>query len=105
MLSLRRFLRVQTLRFVEIKCYYKPKFRGGGVYIFYVYSLYFELLIILNKTSCSEKLQRGSFMVWKINMGVCPRLKFDNFMFINCLGYDFYVYGAFEFLCNSIADL
>ena len=44
-------------------------------------------------------------MVWEINMGVCPRLEFDNFMFINCLGYDFYIYGAFEFLCNSIANL
>ena len=44
-------------------------------------------------------------MVWEINMGVCPRLEFDNIMFINCLGYDFYIYGAFEFLCNSIAYL
>ena len=49
--------------------------------------------------------QKGSFMVWEINMGVCPRLEFDNIMFINCLGYDFYIYGAFEFLCNSIANL
>ena len=49
--------------------------------------------------------ERGSFMVWEINMGVCPRLEFDNIMFINCLGYDFYIYGAFEFLCNSIANL
>ena len=40
-------------------------------------------------------LKRGSFMVWEINMGVCPRLEFDNIMFINCLGYDFYIYGAF----------
>ena len=38
-------------------------------------------------------------------MGVCPRLEFDNIMFINCLGYDFNTYGAFEFLCNSIANL
>ena len=30
-------------------------------------------------------------------MGVCPRLEFDNIMFINCLGYDFYINGAFEF--------
>ena len=52
-----------------------------------------------------KKSQRGSFMVWEINMGVCPRLEFDNIMFINCLGYDFYIYGAFEFLCNSIANL
>ena len=45
-------------------------------------------------------------MVWEINMGVCPRLEFDNIiMFINCLGYDFYIYGAFEFLCNSIDSL
>ena len=49
--------------------------------------------------------QRGSFMVWEINMGVCPRLEFDNIMFINCFGYDFYIDGAFEFLCNSIANL
>ena len=43
-------------------------------------------------------------MVWEIDMGVCPRLEFDNIMFSNCLGYDFYIYGAFEFLCNSIAN-
>ena len=49
--------------------------------------------------------KRGSFTVWEINIGVCPRLEFDNIMFINCLGYDFYIYGAFEFLCNSIANL
>ena len=28
-------------------------------------------------------------MVWEIKMGVCPRLEFENVMFINCLGYDF----------------
>ena len=50
-------------------------------------------------------IERGSCMVWEINMGVCPRLEFDNIMFINCPGYDFYIYGAFEFLCNSIANL
>ena len=44
-------------------------------------------------------------MVWEINMGVCPRLEFDNIMLFNCLGYDFYIYGAFEFLCNSFANL
>ena len=44
-------------------------------------------------------------MVWEINMGVCLRLEFDIIMFINCLGYDVYIYGAFEFLCNSIANL
>ena len=40
-------------------------------------------------------------------MGVCRRLEFDNtcIMFINCLEYDFYIYGAFEFSCNSIANL
>ena len=52
-----------------------------------------------------KEFKRGSFMVWEINMGVCPRLEFDDIMFINCLGYDFYIYGAFEFLCNSIANL
>ena len=44
-------------------------------------------------------------MVWEINMGVCPRLYFNNIMLFNCLGYNFNIYGAFEFLCNSIANL
>ena len=42
-------------------------------------------------------------MVWEINTGVCPRLDFDNIMLFNCLGYK--IYGAFDFLCNSIANL
>ena len=33
-------------------------------------------------------------------MGVCLKLKFDNIMFIECLGYTLYIYGAFEFLWN-----
>ena len=49
-------------------------------------------------------IEMGSYKVWGINMGVCPRLEFD-IMFINCLGYDFYIYDAFEFLCNFIANL
>ena len=49
--------------------------------------------------------QRGSCMVWEINMGVCPRLDFENILLFNCLGYNFNIYGAFEFLCNSIANL
>ena len=44
-------------------------------------------------------------MVWEINMEDCPRLEFDNIMCVNCLAYDFYIYGAFEFLCNSIDNL
>ena len=28
-------------------------------------------------------------MVLEVNMGVCPRLEFDNIMFINCQAYDF----------------
>ena len=44
-------------------------------------------------------------MVWEINMGVCPRLDFDNIMLFNCLGYNFKIYGVFEYLCNSIANL
>ena len=38
-------------------------------------------------------------------MEVRLRLEFDNIMFIICLGYDFYIYGAFEFLCKSNANL
>ena len=49
--------------------------------------------------------KRGSCMVWEINMGVCPRLYFDDIMLFNCLGCNFNIYGAFEFLCNSIANL
>ena len=44
-------------------------------------------------------------MVWEINMEVCPRLDFENIMLFNCLGYNFNIYGAFEFLSNSIANL
>ena len=38
-------------------------------------------------------------------MGVFPGLDFENIMLFNCLGYNFNIYGAFEFLCNSIANL
>ena len=44
-------------------------------------------------------------MVWAMNMEVCLRLEFDNIMLFNCLGNDFYIYEALEFLCNSIAYL
>ena len=30
-------------------------------------------------------------------MGVCQHLEFDNIIFINCLGYDFYIYGDLSF--------
>ena len=50
---------------------------------------------------CTERLLHGM----EINIGVCPRLEFDNIMFNYCLGYYFYINGAFEFLCNSIANL
>ena len=43
-------------------------------------------------------------MVWENDMGVCALLEFDNIMFINCLGYDIDIYGAFEFLCNFFAN-
>ena len=59
----------------------------------------------LNQTDVSN-FKRGSCMVWEIyNMGVCPRLDFENITLFNCLGYNFNIYGAFEFLCNSIANL
>ena len=40
-------------------------------------------------------------MVWEINTGVCPRLDFENTMLFNCQGYNFNIYGAFEFF-NAI---
>ena len=44
----------------------------------------------MRKTSAF--VNRGSYMVWAINMGVCPRLEFDNIMLFNCLGYDFFLF-------------
>ena len=41
-------------------------------------------------------------MVWEINRGVCPRLEFDNIMFINCLGYDFYIKVHLSFYAISL---
>ena len=49
--------------------------------------------------------ERGSCMVWEINIGVCPRLDFENITLFNCLGYNFNINGAFQFLCNAIANL
>ena len=40
--------------------------------------------------------KRGSYMVWEINLGVCPHLEIDNIdniMLIN----DFYIYGDLSF--------
>ena len=37
-------------------------------------------------------------------MGVCPCLELDNITLTYRLGYDFYIYGAFEFLCKSIVN-
>ena len=62
-----------------------------------------RLLISLHYLLTECSIKRGSYMLWEINIGVCPPLEFDNILFINCLGYDFYIYGTFEFLCNSIA--
>ena len=36
-------------------------------------------------------------MVWKINMGVCPRMDFEDITLFNCLGYNFTIDGAFKF--------
>ena len=44
-------------------------------------------------------------MVWEINMGFCPRLDFEFIMLFDSLGYNVNIYGAFKFLCNSIANL
>ena len=38
-------------------------------------------------------------------MGVCPRLEFDYIIFIKIAWGMTYIYGAFEFLCNSIDNL
>ena len=46
--------------------------------------------------------ERGSCIVWEINMGVSPHLDFENIMLFNCLGYNFNIYGAFEFYAISL---
>ena len=56
---------------------------------------------------CKICAKRGSCIVWEINMGVCPRLKFDNNMFVNCLGYTFIFmvhlsFYAFPLLINNV---
>ena len=51
-------------------------------------------------------LKKGALTRYgKINIGVCLRLDFDYITLINFLGYDFYIYGAFEGLCVSIVNL
>ena len=58
------------------------------------------------------RVPNSSYLIGNLRLGPFhPRTKgllhgmgFD-IMFINCLWYDFYIYDAFEFLCNSIANL
>ena len=39
----------------------------------------------------------------RFTMGIFPRLEFD-INLINCLRCDFYIYGAFEFLCKFFVN-
>ena len=39
----------------------------------------------------------SSYKVWEINMGVYPRLEFDDITLIYYLGHDFYIFGEFDF--------
>ena len=66
--------------------------------MFYIFHLLEDTKFGLKIFEIDFVIERGSYKVWEINMGVCPRLEFDNIMFINCLGYDFYINGAFELL-------
>ena len=67
-----------------------------------LFSLLFTppLPVLHDQSVCTE---RDSYKVWKISTGVCPRLEFDDITLINHLGYDVYICGAFEFLCNSLS--
>ena len=85
--------------------YFGCCFNGFVVKLKMCGSLNISAQFIRNQLICMYTIERGSCMVWEINMGVCPRLDFDIFMLFNCLGYNFNIYGEFEFLCNSIADL
>ena len=42
-------------------------------------------------------IAKGLLKGMEINMGVCPCLNFDDIMLIYCLGYNLYIYGAFDF--------
>ena len=48
---------------------------------YFILSLTYTVLFNIYKLQLNER-----YMVWGINMGVCPRLEFDTIMFINCLG-------------------
>ena len=54
----------------------------------------------------TSEISKGA-LTWygKLTWESAHALEFDNIMFINCLWYDFCIYGVFEFLCNSIANL
>ena len=41
-------------------------------------------------------------MVWEINMGVCPRLEFDNIICIKCLGMTFILMLHLSFYAISL---
>ena len=53
----------------------------------------------LSITNGIVSTKRGSYMVWEINKGVCF---INGSLFIDCLGYDFYIYGALSFYAISL---
>ena len=73
-----------------------------GNYITHLWVTSMQKLYLNDHTADVFSDQRVSYMVWEINMGVCPRLEFDKIMLFNSLGYDLYIYGAFECLCNPL---
>ena len=53
----------------------------------------------------SHLIERGSFMVWEINMGVCPRLEFDYIMFVWGMTFIFMVHLSFYAIPLLIYDV
>ena len=110
-----RWIQGETLNFCEIELGHKNTPIPLTLKSWHNYAIFSKYLYLTWCTKCKGLIsaqifscqlciiltigcQGGSYMVWEINMGVCLRLEFDNIMFINCLGYDFYIYGAFELL-------
>ena len=73
--------------------------------MFHVYLNKFE--IVVSHLFLVIFINNKGALAWygKFKMGVWPRLDFDYIILFKCLGYNCNIYGAFELLCNSIANL
>ena len=54
--------------------------------------------------SFQEQQQRGSYTVYEIYIGFCPRMELDEILHNGCLGYNTDDYEALAFKCSSIVN-